>query len=196
MVTSFQLCYCRSVAVVTSVCQSQWGTRWRFLTWSDLFFFYQTSGGGGASEPATCRKACWKLHPPSLSVIPPISQTSHLFSFLLALLSQTIPVCPPPPPPILPQRAVYESRWIVGNKSSTLQVFVINSVNWTSIIISLQRRDGERKVWIFFFRFKLFNQLPNLPHLLIIYWHSDFDQKLKSDKNCSKENVWLRPEKI
>lgn len=109
-------------------------------------------------------------------------------------------------PPILPQRAVYESRRIVGNKSSTLQVLVINSVNWTSIIISLQRRDGKRKVWIFFFRLKLFNKPLNLLHLLIIYLTlypaSGFYQRLKSDENsfnqrdleenfCSINRGWL-----
>ena len=147
VVTSVQPCCCRSIAMVTAVCQSQWGTRWRFLIWSDQGFF--SSRGGGASEPTTCRKACWELHP-LFFCHPSISQTSHLFSFLLVLLSQTVP--PSSHLPILPQRAVYESRWIVGNKSSALQVLVINSVNWTSIIISLQRRDRKRKVWIFFFR--------------------------------------------
>lgn len=148
-------CCCSPVAMVTAVCQSQQGP-------DECLIFSSSSGGGGASEPATH----WELHPLSL---------------LLSFLHQS-DFSSPPPPPILPQRVVYESRWIVGNKSSTLWVFVINSVKWTLIIIGLQRRNGQ--VWILP---QLFHQSLDLLHLLIVYWHLILISIKESDCLCNRK---------
>lgn len=110
------------------------------------------------AELLSCHLACWELHPrlppPSLS-LSVISPSVRLLIFFLSQIA---------PPPILPQRAGYESRWIVGNKSRTLQVLVINSVKWTWIIISLQTSDRKRKIWI---SFKLSNHQQNI---VFTYW--------------------------
>lgn len=130
------------------------------VTNEDVWFEVNIRKGRRLWEPA-----CWELSLTLLSLSLFFSRSSlHQSDFwffisptflLLFLLL------------ILPQRALYESEWIVGNKSSAPQVLVINSVNWTQIIIILRRRFLLLPTLNFLISRTITNYLPSSPRQLV-----------------------------